>query len=76
MVNFLKKLLRLRRTVLMVDDLNRKQEYTTYDYPEKGLMILHLDNRSVVLPVEKFVKAKDIYHLETSKGLYILKYTW
>lgn len=59
----------------MVDSENRLGYFTTKEYPVSGnLMFFEKDRKDYHILVNSFTKNKDIYYLDTEKGLYILRY--
>lgn len=73
--NFIKKLLKLKRNVVLVDSENRIGYFTTLEYPVAGnLMFFQRDNKDFHILVDSFSRNENIYYLNTEKGLYILRY--
>ena len=67
--------LKLERDVVLVDYENRIGYFKTKEYPTPGnLFFVSKDNKSFNILVDNFTKNKEIYYLNTEKGLYILRY--
>jgi hypothetical protein len=60
----------------MVDYENRIAFFTTRDYPEPGrLFFFQKDNTYHSVLIEKITMNGKVYNLQTTKGLYLLRYT-
>lgn len=73
--NYVKKLLKLERHIMMVDYENRVAFFTTKDYPRLGrLFFFEKDNHYHCIMVESITMSGKVYNLQTTKGLYLLRY--